>query len=80
MSLNVQSDSIKFITTVYAKEQFFHLYLRRIKDTGKYGMGQQKPDENQFDKPADIISFFRLHQLLCKNQWTSVKVFLVPIA
>lgn len=75
----MKNDSIKFITTVYAKEQFYHLYIREIRETGQYAMGQAKPDENHFDKPADIINFFRLHQLLCKNQHASVKVFLVPI-
>lgn len=73
-----QSTTIKFIVTVYAKEQFFHLYIRQI--DGKYAMGQQKTNEIRFGKPVDIINYFRLNQLLCKNQHISVKVFLVPIA
>lgn len=73
-----QSTEVKYIATVYAHNQCFHLFIRQI--DGKYAIGQPKSNEMQFEKPADIINYFRLNQLLCTNQQTCVKVFLVPIA
>lgn len=73
----IQDDIVKYIVSIYARENFFHLFIR-ISD-GQYAIGQEKPDEKLFNKPADIINYYRLNRLLCTNKIVSMRFFLVPI-
>lgn len=75
---------------MYAKNDYFHLYIRKCgggngggdgggKTTTYYSLGLEKPREKYFQHPADIINYYRLHKLQCTNKNISVSIVLVPI-
>ncbi|XP_053947445.1 uncharacterized protein LOC128856093 [Anastrepha ludens] len=71
--------SVKYIVTVYAQQQYFHLFIRQINGKDLYGIGQQKPNERIFSSPSDIIDFYGFNTLQCTNKSTSVSLVLKPI-
>ncbi|XP_055907873.1 uncharacterized protein LOC129942817 [Eupeodes corollae] len=75
-----QDISIKYVVTVYAQQNYFHLYIRKILGTEMYGIGQAKPCEKLFNAPSDIIDYYRLNPLLCTNKKISISLKLIPIS
>ncbi|XP_039970967.1 uncharacterized protein LOC120782658 [Bactrocera tryoni] len=71
--------SIKYIVTVYAQQQYFHLFIRQLNGKDSYSIGQQKPNEKIFKSPSDIIDFYSLNALQCTNKNISVCLVLKPI-
>lgn len=74
-----QDISIQYIVSIYAKDNFFHLYLRKLNGIEKYAIGLQKPCEKLFDSPSDIIKYYSNHELLCTNKQLMLSLTLVPI-
>ncbi|XP_004534389.1 uncharacterized protein LOC101451543 isoform X1 [Ceratitis capitata] len=71
--------SIKYVVTVYAQNQFFHLFIRQINGKDFYGIGQQKTHEKRFSSPSEIIDFYSSNTLQCTNKNISVNLVLKPI-
>ncbi|XP_017482924.1 PREDICTED: uncharacterized protein LOC108371828 [Rhagoletis zephyria] len=71
--------SIKYIVTIYAQQQYFHLFIRQINGKDLYGIGQQKSKEKVFSSPSDIIDFYSYNPLQCTNKSTSISLVLKPI-
>ncbi|XP_067619769.1 uncharacterized protein [Eurosta solidaginis] len=71
--------SIKYIVTVFAQQQYFHLFIRQINGKNLYGIGQQKPNEKTFNSPSDIVDFYSCNPLQCTNKNSSISLLLKPI-
>ncbi|KAM8703903.1 hypothetical protein ACLKA7_008518 [Drosophila subpalustris] len=71
---------IKYIVSIYADQQYYHLFVRQIDGRPRYGIGQLKPHERHFPSPCDIIEFYAEHALLCTNKQRSQSIFLKPIS
>ncbi|XP_062123856.1 uncharacterized protein LOC133837195 [Drosophila sulfurigaster albostrigata] len=71
---------IKYIVSIYAGEQYYHLFVRQIDGRQRYGIGQLKPHERHFPSPCDIIEFYAEHALLCTNKQRSQSIRLKPIS
>lgn len=75
-----QSDTVKYILSIYAMKDFYHLYVKKSKNNDKYSLGQVKTGEKYFNTPKEIINFYRLNKLTCVNKANKiVKVVLIPI-
>lgn len=71
---------IKYIVSIYADKEYYHLFVRQIDGRPRYGIGQCKPHERHFPSPCDIIEFYTKHALLCTNKQRSQSIFLKPIS
>ncbi|XP_034488416.1 uncharacterized protein LOC117792394 [Drosophila innubila] len=71
---------IKYIVSIYADQQYYHLFVRQIDGRQRYGIGQFKPHERHFPSPCHIIEFYAEHALLCTNKQRSQSIFLRPIS
>ncbi|EDV93214.1 uncharacterized protein LOC6563773 [Drosophila grimshawi] len=71
---------IKYIVSICADRQFYHLFVRQIDGRQRYAIGQMKPQERVFPTPYAIIEFYEEHPLLCTNKERSQSVLLKPIS
>ncbi|KAM7361428.1 uncharacterized protein ACRADG_011862 [Cochliomyia hominivorax] len=71
--------SIKYIVSIYAQKEFFHLYIRQIDGKELFAIGQEKPNEKYFNTPNDIIEFYKHNILQCTNKQCSLSLVLRPI-
>ncbi|XP_061386564.1 uncharacterized protein LOC133321489 [Musca vetustissima] len=71
--------SIKYIVSIYAQQQFFHLFIRQIPGTELFAIGQEKRQERLYQSPNDIIEFYKHNTLQCTNKECSLSVVLKPI-
>ncbi|EDW84421.2 uncharacterized protein Dwil_GK14117 [Drosophila willistoni] len=71
---------IKYIVSIYAANEFYHLFVRQLHGQRHlYGIGQVKPHERHFASPSHIVEFYAEHPLLCTNKQRSQCVRLKPI-
>ncbi|KAI8119465.1 hypothetical protein FF38_02157 [Lucilia cuprina] len=71
--------SIKYIVSIYAQQEFFHLFIRQIKGQELFAIGQEKANEKYFNTPNDIIEFYKHNILQCTNKQCSLNLVLRPI-
>uniref|UniRef100_A0A1B0B1I4 SH2 domain-containing protein n=1 Tax=Glossina palpalis gambiensis TaxID=67801 RepID=A0A1B0B1I4_9MUSC len=71
--------TIKYIVSIYCRQQFYHLYIRQICGKELYAIGQPKLNERLFTTPNEIIDFYKHHHLLCTNKQTTMSVILKPL-
>uniref|UniRef100_A0A1I8MSL7 SH2 domain-containing protein n=1 Tax=Musca domestica TaxID=7370 RepID=A0A1I8MSL7_MUSDO len=71
--------SIKYIVSIYARKQFFHLFIRQIPGTELFAIGQEKREERLYQTPNDIIEFYRHNTLQCTNKECTLSLVLRPI-
>ncbi|XP_030370856.1 uncharacterized protein LOC115621370 [Scaptodrosophila lebanonensis] len=71
---------IKYIVSIYAAEQFYHLFVRQVDSRQRYAIGQEKSHERHFNSPCDIIEYYTKHSLLCTNKQQSQCILLKPIS
>ncbi|EDW59272.1 uncharacterized protein [Drosophila virilis] len=71
---------IKYIVSICADRQFYHLFVRQIDGRQRFAIGQSKPHERHFASPCEIIEFYVEHALLCTNKQRSQSVRLRPIS
>ncbi|ALC46244.1 CG15529 [Drosophila busckii] len=71
---------IKYVVSIYADQQYYHLFVRQIDGRQRYGIGQLKAYERHFASPCEIIEFYMQHALLCSNKQRSQSVQLKPIS
>ncbi|KAH8417564.1 hypothetical protein KR222_001926, partial [Zaprionus bogoriensis] len=71
---------IKYIVSIYADQQYYHLFIRQIGEGQHYAIGQSKPHERQFPSPCHIVEFYAEHPLLCTNKERTQSILLRPIS
>lgn len=78
-SLNSQDISIKYIVSIFAQNQFFHLFIRQIPGSELFAIGQEKRQERLYQTPNDIIDFYTCNTLQCTNKECTLSLMLKPI-
>ncbi|XP_023163553.1 uncharacterized protein LOC111594480 [Drosophila hydei] len=71
---------IKYIVSIWAAGQYYHLFVRQIDGRQRFAIGQWKQHERHFSSPCEIIEFYAEHALLCTNKERSHSVRLKPIS
>lgn len=71
------SEIIKYVVSIYANDNFFHLFIRQVNEY--FAIGKSKENEKLFNEPSNIITHYRLNKLICTNNFISMKFFLIPI-
>ncbi|XP_017131786.1 uncharacterized protein LOC108148961 [Drosophila elegans] len=71
---------IRYIVSIWAADQFYHLFVRQVDRRQRYAIGQQKSRERCFGSPSEIVEFYSTHPLLCTNKVRSQCVQLRPIS
>ncbi|XP_017058774.1 uncharacterized protein LOC108099653 [Drosophila ficusphila] len=71
---------IRYIVSIWAADQFYHLFVRQVDRRQRYAIGQKKPRERCFGSPSEIVEFYTQHPLLCTNKVRSQCVQLRPIS
>ncbi|XP_059218868.1 uncharacterized protein LOC106095697 [Stomoxys calcitrans] len=71
--------SIKYIVSIYAQKEFFHLFIRQIPGTELYAIGQEKRQEKLYRTPNEIIEFYKHNTLQCTNKECTLSLMLRPI-
>lgn len=71
---------IKYIVSIYADQQYYHLFVRQLDGQQRFAIGQSKPHERYFASPCHIVEFYAEHPLLCTNKERSHSILLRPIS
>lgn len=71
---------IRYIVSIWAADQFYHLFIRQVDRRQRYAIGQKKSQERCFGSPSEIVEFYTEHPLLCTNKTRSQCIKLRPIS
>lgn len=71
---------IRYIVSIWAADQYYHLFIRQVDRRQRYAIGQKKSQERCFGSPSEIVEFYTEHPLLCTNKVRSQCVQLRPIS
>ncbi|XP_070143430.1 B-cell linker protein isoform X2 [Drosophila kikkawai] len=71
---------IRYIVSIWASDQYYHLFVRQLDRRQRYAIGQRKSGERYFGSPSEIVEFYSEHPLLCTNKSVSQCIRLSPIS
>ncbi|XP_055616890.1 uncharacterized protein LOC129762527 [Toxorhynchites rutilus septentrionalis] len=70
---------IRYILSIKATSNYFHLFIRQTGPNRMYALGLEKQNERQFKFPADIVLYYRTHLLKCARNKIQIMLYLVPL-